>query len=192
MSIQQITPPAKEPLTLDEVKEYLKVQTGEDDAVITRLIGAARKQVESLSGKLLIDQVWKIYLDDWPDNLRLDLAVSPVTSIIGVRVYDAQENWQLVSPDLYHADLAGTLQRLEIRAAALTLSPGVEIAGIEIEVLCGYGPTGDAVPEPLQQAMLLLIADWYSNRAASESFVARSQKLSRVRALTSPYWIARL
>ncbi|MBV9418770.1 MAG: phage head-tail connector protein, partial [Alphaproteobacteria bacterium] len=38
MSLQLTTPPATEPITLAEAKTHLKVDTTDDDALITRLI----------------------------------------------------------------------------------------------------------------------------------------------------------
>ncbi len=42
--------------------------------------------------------------------------------------------------------------------------PERPIAGIEIDVTVGYGDAGTDVPEPLRQAIRLLVAHWYENR----------------------------
>jgi uncharacterized phiE125 gp8 family phage protein len=41
--------------------------------------------------------------------------------------------------------------------------PERALAGIEIDITCGYGDPDD-VPEPLRQATRLLVAHWYENR----------------------------
>jgi uncharacterized phiE125 gp8 family phage protein len=48
--------PAIEPLSLDEAKTFLRVETGDDDALITALIAAARLHVESQTHLALITQ----------------------------------------------------------------------------------------------------------------------------------------
>ena len=40
-------PPAIEPLSLEEAKAFLRVETGDDDALIAALIAAARLHIES-------------------------------------------------------------------------------------------------------------------------------------------------
>ncbi|HEY8334021.1 MAG TPA: head-tail connector protein, partial [Tardiphaga sp.] len=42
--------------------------------------------------------------------------------------------------------------------------PGRDVAGIEIDIEVGFGAVASDVPEPLRQAMRLLVAHWYDNR----------------------------
>ena len=46
LSIKLIMPPAVEPVTLDEAKTWLKLETADEDATLTRLIASARQMVE--------------------------------------------------------------------------------------------------------------------------------------------------
>lgn len=192
MSMKLITPAGVEPLDAGAVKQYLKVQTSDDDALIARLITSARQHVERLSGRCLIDQTWKVYLDSWPGSLQLELPLSPVSAINAVRFYSTDSTWHDVPASAWETDLSGDVPRLALASSALVGTPARRLAGIEIELVCGFGPTGDDVPEPLRQAMQMLIADWYSNRAESDSFVSRARNMSRVRALVKPYQVARL
>ena len=43
-------------------------------------------------------------------------------------------------------------------------APGRPAPGIELDVMVGYGDAAVDVPEPLRQAIRLLIAHWYENR----------------------------
>ena len=38
-------------------------------------------------------------------------------------------------------------------------------AGIELDIAVGFGDAASDVPEPLRQAIRLLVAHWYENRA---------------------------
>ena len=75
MSLQLITPPALEPVTLDEAKAHLKVDTTDDDALIERLIAAARARAEWHTGRAFLTQSWILWLDCWPP---LDVAEIPL------------------------------------------------------------------------------------------------------------------
>jgi uncharacterized phiE125 gp8 family phage protein len=49
MSLVLNTPPATEPVSLAEAKAHLKVDTGDDDALISALISAARTRAAGYS-----------------------------------------------------------------------------------------------------------------------------------------------
>ncbi len=59
MTIALITPPALEPLSLDEVKAHLRVDHDHEDTLIADTLKAARQYVEFASGQRLITQVWR-------------------------------------------------------------------------------------------------------------------------------------
>jgi uncharacterized phiE125 gp8 family phage protein len=65
-----LDPPASEPLSLAEAKNYLRVEHGADDALIAAMIAAARIQVESLTRRALVTQSWRIVLDRWSPTAR--------------------------------------------------------------------------------------------------------------------------
>jgi uncharacterized phiE125 gp8 family phage protein len=69
-------------------------------------------------------------------------------------------------------------------------SPGRSTAGIELDVTAGYGDTAVDIPEPLRQAIRLLLAHWYENRAiVAEGSTALP---ASVEALIAPYRVLSL
>ena len=58
----------------------------------------------------------------------------------------------------------------DLGASALVVAPWAMMqptrlaAGLELDVMVGYGDTAADVPEPLRQAMRILIAQLYENR----------------------------
>ena len=61
-------------------------------------------------------------------------------------------------------------------------------AGIALDVTVGYGDTALDVPEPLRQAMRLLIAHWYENRGLVVTGAMSLAALpATVAALIAPY-----
>ena len=49
-----ITPPAEEPLTLAAAKDFLRLGTNAEDALVGELIKAGRAQVEASTGLALV------------------------------------------------------------------------------------------------------------------------------------------
>ena len=69
---EQSTAPAAEPVTLGMLKDHARISTEADEAHIEGLLlPAARQTVENETGRQLITATWKIYLDDFLDEIVL-------------------------------------------------------------------------------------------------------------------------
>jgi uncharacterized phiE125 gp8 family phage protein len=62
--------------------------------------------------------------------------------------------------------------------------PGRPVGGIELDVRVGYGDTAASVPEPLRQAIRLLVAHWYENRLPTQQAGALPASIT---ALIAPF-----
>ncbi len=161
MSSILLTPPASEPWTLAEAKQFLRVAHDDDDAVITFLIAAARGQVEAQTRRGLIAQTWRLVRDTWPENGRIALRIGPLRSIVAARVYDAAGNAGAIDVGRFVLDKsAGAIAS----PGWSLLQPGRSVAGIELDVEIGFGTTATDIPQVLRHAVRSLVAHWYDNR----------------------------
>ncbi len=161
-----ITPPAAEPLTLPDVKTHLRLDGTAEDALLASLIAAARQYLEATAGLALITQNLRFYLDDWPADGLIQLAIAPLQGVESVTVYDAAGNPQAVSLAGHVLDAASSPARLFLAAQPPTSRP---LNGIEIDVVAGFGNTGADVPDTLTRAMLMHVALMYELRGAVPS-----------------------
>ena len=162
MSAFLLMPPASEPLTLDEAKQFLRVEHDDDDALIASLIVAARAQVESVARCALIAQTWRFVRDAWPAEGRIVLKHGPLLSVAAARVFDGESEAVAIDIDQFVIDRAGAVI---VFAPWALPHPSRRAAGIEIDVVLGFGDEAANIPEPLRQAVRLLLAHWYENRA---------------------------
>lgn len=92
-SLERIAGPDIEPVTLAEMKRHLRCQEGVEvqDADITALIVAAREWVEGYTGRALIDQTWRLTVDEIAGDAvqRILLRRSPVIALTKVSSLDA-------------------------------------------------------------------------------------------------------
>lgn len=181
MSALLLTPPASEPLTLNEAKAFLRVEHGDDDDVITALIAAARVHVEAMTRRALLAQTWRFVLDAWPRDGRLAPRIGPLRELVAARVFDADGEARDIDGESFVVDIAANV----IAAPCFALpAPGRAQAGIALDVLCGYGVDATDVPADLRQAIRLLLAHWYDNRVATADGAAVPAGVS---ALLAPY-----
>jgi uncharacterized phiE125 gp8 family phage protein len=182
-----LTPPAGEPVALDAMKAFLRVETGDDDNIVAALIAGARVHVENWTRRALMTQTWRLILHLWPEDGRIAVVPAPLQSLTAARVYNADGTTHSIDAQAFVLDLADS----SLLFTPWTLpAPARPVAGIELDVIVGYGDAS-AVPEPFKQALRLLVAHWYEHRAlvADGSNAALPQSVA---ALLAPYRVLSL
>jgi uncharacterized phiE125 gp8 family phage protein len=175
-----VTAPADTPVSLAEVKAYLRVDTDTEDALVTAMINGAIGTAEFYLGRSLITQTLRLTLVRWPawsaeaigadcpwsgGPRVVELAQPPVQSITSVTVYDEDDQGTTVDPSVYRlANGSNDRGRLVLRQGQSWPSGGRATDAIEIDYVAGYGDNGSDVPEPIRQGLLALIAFWFEHR----------------------------
>ena len=157
-----LTPPAVEPLSLAEAKAFLRLETADDDPLIAAFIAAARLHVETQTGLALITQSWRMVLDCWPANGRIAVRPAPLQTLTAARVFDFDGEIRTIDAQAFVPDLSTST--FSFIPWALPMPTRIA-AGIELDIAVGFGDGPSDVPEPLRQAIRMLVAHWNENRA---------------------------
>jgi len=179
------TPPVEEPLSLSEVKAYLKVTSADDDALIGRILTAVRRACEAWTGRALVTQTWTLWLDRFPQSERRDAPQSghfnlpadhfdraspvielprpPLQSVGFLKTYDSDNQPATFDPSKYFVDTASVPGRMVLNASASWPSILRPANAAEIEFVCGYGAAA-AVPESIKQGLLIWTQLLYANQ----------------------------
>ena len=155
--------PAAEPVSLAEAKGHLRVDHSADDGLIESLVSAARGHVEQETGLAIVDQTWRLYLDDWPLDRCVRLRRHPVRRIESATIFDEAGDPHSIPAEWIRLDTVARPARLVVSEAA---PPGARMNGIEIEFVAGLAEAANEVPDGLKRAVLLLVARWYEFRGA--------------------------
>ncbi|MEI9989915.1 MAG: head-tail connector protein [Rhizomicrobium sp.] len=164
MPLTLTTPPALEPVTLAEAKAHLKVDTADDDALITAMITAARARAEWHTGRALIAQAWTLHLDCWPASGTIEIPLPPLQSVVSVTSYARDDSAAVLSPSLYTVDAASAPARLALKTGAPPPTNLRNVNALAIAFTAGYGAAASDVPGLLKEAILELVAFLYENR----------------------------
>jgi uncharacterized phiE125 gp8 family phage protein len=189
MSAILLVPPAAEPWSVAEAKSFLRVEYGDDDAIITALIAAARGHVEALTRRALLTQSWRFVLDRWPVDGRLSLRMGPLRSVIAARVFDAANNAHSIDVATFVVDAAANIIASPCWSLPL---PGRFTAGIELDLQLGYGGNASDVPDALRHAIRMLVAHWYENRGLAAIGANVAMLPAGIAALVAPYRVLSL
>ena len=181
--------PAVEPVSLADAKAHLRVTHDADDALIEGLVSAARSHVEREAGLALIEQVWRLYLDDWPADRCVRLRRHPVRRLEAVTVFDRTGDPHVIEAAAMRLDAVSRPARLIVGD---TVPGGSTLNGVEIEFAAGYGETGADVPGELRRAILLLVAHWYEFRGAAGADDQPVSVPAGFERLLAPHRLARL
>jgi uncharacterized phiE125 gp8 family phage protein len=158
MPLILLSGPEDEPLGLADAKAFLRVEHSDDDTLISALCKAARLQVERATGGRYGDQLWRLVLDAWPECGLIRLPLAPVSAVEAARLRDLSGAETVVDVADWILDAVGL--RLAVSSPPAPLRA---FAGIEIDVA-----VGGTAPEPVLQAMRLIVAHWYENRSAGD------------------------
>ena len=192
MALVLTSPPAVEPVSLSEAKAHMRVDGTEEDALITALILAARQHLETWLARALITQSWRLALDAWPSSSAVDLPLSPLQSVDAVETYDADNVATPVPVSEYFVDIFSEPPRVVRTSGDAWPVPGRPANGVEVRFTAGYGDAASDVPQPLRQALHLLIAHWFERREPVPADGGAVLVPIGVAALLSPYRRVRL
>lgn len=187
MSLTLTTPPSTEPVSLDEAKAHLKVDSTAEDALIASLITAARARAEWHTGRALVTQSWTLWLDAWPGGGIVEIPLPPLQSVTQVALYALDDTMSVLDPALYQVDAASAPARLAQKNCFPPLVTNLRaVNAAAVSFTAGYG-AADAVPQLIKEAILQIVADLYTHRGDEADIVSPAAGT-----LLAPYRIFRL
>jgi uncharacterized phiE125 gp8 family phage protein len=161
MTLKLITAPATEPITIAEAKLHLRVDSTDDDTLITALIVAARQGAEHITGRALMPQTWELALDEFEDIIRLRKA--PLTSITSIKYLDTAGVLQTLTTSDYLLDDHSEPARVMPAYGASWPSTRDQANAVLVRFAAGYA-NAVTVPQEIKSWMLLRIGMLYENR----------------------------
>lgn len=154
--------PSVEPITLVEAKSHLRVDHTDEDDIIDILRQVAREMVEKHTNRSLITQTRVIKLDCFPWGDTLRLTDGPVSSLTSIYYDDDADANTLLASSLYWTDFDSNIPRVRVKSS--WPSTYDKPNAVRITYVAGYGADGASVPQPLKQAMFLILGHLYENR----------------------------
>lgn len=142
------------PIKIEDVKNFLRIDSINDDELLTRLIKSATKKCESYIGKSLITKTYKISFENCVLS-KVKLPYGPVQSISSVTSKDSLGNIEIIAPENYS---------LNTTTNTATFNYAVVNHIIEITYASGYGDLEMDIPEDIKQGLLFHIARLYDDR----------------------------
>jgi len=170
--LARVTAPAGRPVTLQEAKDFMRVDTADEDAIIERAIDAATAYIDGPRGigHALVEQQWALRLDAFPWG-RIVLPLSPVQTVDTIDYTDTAGNQQTLDPARYIVSTGREPATVEPAFNENWPSTRLIADAVKVTFTVGYAPAsgsppdyGANVPADLKAAVLWLVAHIHENR----------------------------
>lgn len=171
MALKLITAPTTYPVTLAEAKLHCRIDSTDDDTLVTALITAATEMCEQKVGRAIMPQTWELTLDEFSE---VWLTRTPVQTVTYVKYYDADGVQQTLSSALYTVHTADDFGFAKVAPAYNTEWPFAQdrLDAIAVRFVAGYANAA-AVPEGIKQWIKLSVSTMYENRE-TEAYSSRA------------------
>jgi uncharacterized phiE125 gp8 family phage protein len=168
MWLNQTAAPSGAPITLAEAKAHCAVDHSDHDTLISSLIAAAVQHLDGRRGYLgrcLLTQSWEYRVHAFPQCGVIELPLPPLQNVTSVKYIDDAGAEQTLAADQYVVDAA--TYNGQVRRAYDVVWPvaRLEAYAVRITFVAGFGDAA-AVPQPIKNAMLMMIGHLYANREA--------------------------
>ena len=204
--ISVTTEPTTEPVSLQEVKQYLRVEDSTDERVIRPFIKAARMFAEQHTGRALISQTFTMFVDAYDDmsdplwegtktgpylnyyKNYIQLPNPPVTSVTSVSTFNDEDTETTMAASRYYVDNVREPARVVLRQGE-TFPTALRVANaIKVVYVAGYA-NAHSVPEPIRMALLQHISFLYEQRGDNMDYLNTKSIPPMIKALLQPYVI---
>ena len=196
IAYRQLTSPAVEPVTLDQAKSQLNVDSAftDDDVLIAGYITAAREYCEEVMQRAIFSRSVQFTCDNFPypdysftvnpvdrhcmygrywHQSAIELPFPNCVSVESITYLDTTATQQTVDPTTYYVDVNSEPARIVPKSNLFWPYTQSYLPGsVKVTFTAGSygdGETDDNCPQAIRQAILLLVSYWYGHRDAAES-----------------------
>lgn len=182
------TTPAREPLFVDDVRNYLRLDDDIEETLIISLITAARQWAENYTGRVFITRTVNQFHDSYhypntyipegfytgidrnlPDTF-IDLALSPIVSFTHVKAINDAGTETTWASSNYYVDTVRDVPRLVLRDGGSFPSDLRSANGLKLVYDAGYGTSPINIPDAVRMAMMQYCSFMFEHRGDFERF----------------------
>lgn len=153
-----ITEPFVEPVAVQDLKDFSRIEGDDEHDLLGDFIHAARVATEEYLGRALIQQTIRLLMNYWPGTV-VELPRPPLMSITKVATLNEEDEETVYSSDNYYAITEAIPGKLILKkSVALPVNTSRDYGGFLIEYKAGYGTDSIDIPKPIVEGIKLWAA----------------------------------
>lgn len=160
--------PTAEPVSLTEAKDQCRVddQSTLDDTFLNNAIITAREYYEQVTDRFLMPRTVEVALKNFPSIRQIELAGAIVRSITSVKYYDSDNALQTLDSSKYYLFDYFSPNSVVLDSAEAWPDTYERENAVIITYEGGYATASD-VPQKSKTAILMMVAELFTNRESS-------------------------
>jgi len=155
-TLEVITPPATEPVSVADLKAHLRLNDDSEDALLSGFVTTARILFEEATGRAVVSTQFRQHVPTLAAPVYL--MKYPVLTVDAVKYHDGDDNLQTAST--HRTDTISVPAQVWFDDYPTTSATKKPVAYVEFTA--GWA----TVPEPVKIAIKLLAGHYYQNREA--------------------------
>jgi uncharacterized phiE125 gp8 family phage protein len=164
MTKRLIIPPTALAVSIDAARRAARASGTSLDAELEDKIRGLVDEVEHKTGRALTHQTWELTLDGFPASGAIKLTPARLASVDHVKFRDADGVLRTLHPEDYLVDTKSEPGWIVPAPGCAWPVTSNSIGAVEIQYVCGYGPTEADVPPAIKSYILGMIEnDYYPN-----------------------------
>jgi uncharacterized phiE125 gp8 family phage protein len=178
MTVNLVSITGAEPDTLDDIKNFLRVDHTDEDILINSLMITARESSEQFLQRSIVEKQYELILDEFKQEIKIPLP--PLKSVDSI-TYQNENNETVTFTD-YEVDTNSRIGKVHIKSFP---NENLYFSGaVKVTFTAGYA----TVAEPMKQAIKLFVSHYYENREMVVTTGAQVAKMPfSAEALLYPY-----
>lgn len=165
-----VTAPTSEVLSLDALKQSLRIDHTYQDAILQSYINAATNRVDGYNGILgiaLSSQQWSVRMEAFSDCISLP--IGPLISVDEIAYYDQTNTLRTITgsqiTDLCSSFETTTGPVIELNYNEQWPNTYTRRDAVSVKWTCGHS----SVPEAIKQAIALIASSWFESGGVPEA-----------------------
>jgi uncharacterized phiE125 gp8 family phage protein len=148
MGLILVSGPLVSPISLEAVKQHLRVEHDDDDEMILSLIDAAVEHfdgADGILGRAIVQQIWELRLDSFPPCLEVPLP--PLIGIDSIKYVDVSGDVLTIDPSKYQVVVEGFRKALVVPAYRLIWPVPRDVRdAVTVTFTAGYASVSEDSP----------------------------------------------
>ncbi len=161
MATTLVTAPAKDLVTLVEIKEFLRIKHDEENSILRDAINAGHQAATELTGKQFVTATYDLTLDFFPLVIVPDFP--PLQSVTSITYVDTDGDTQTVDSADYILDIASSPARITPAYGVSWPATRVQVNAVTVRYVCGIDDPAGVDPRA-KMLVKYLSVNWYEIR----------------------------